>query len=402
MKPSLFVLTSTLPRSESDATPRFVLDLSRYLASEFDVTIISPIMTGSRDYEELGGVKIVRYRYWWGSSLLSDFDKLSALKQNPLFILQIIPMMLGQLLTLIRLSRKKQTVAVHAHWLIPSGLVGALFKRFFHGDVRLVITAHGSDVHKLRWADGLKRWVLSNTDVIAPVSVSLAEILAPLRRGGFPPVKVLPMGVNEHRFSPAARDERISARLGAPKAVVLFVGRLEEVKGVQILLMAIPEVLRNHRSVSFAIVGYGSLEPLVQERCAQVGAPEGSVQFLGRAGHEDLPALYASSDIVVVPSLSEGFGLSVIEAMACGCVVVASDLPAIREFVIEGENGFLATPGDPQALAASLGNALEESSQWPSIRDNAREMVLSKFSWTRIAAEYAELISSPSPTKGSE
>lgn len=204
-----------------------------------------------------------------------------------------------------------------------------------------------------------------------------------LRRKGFAGVlEVLPLGVDVERFAPAPD------RPAAPELRIGYVGRLEEHKGVHVLIEAVRAVPR----ATLEIVGDGPHRPVLDDLIGRWGLA-GRVRISGFAAHGALPERYRTFDVVVVPSLErsnwiEQFGRVAVEAMASGVPVVATATGSLPEVV--GDAGLLVPPEDPMALAA----AIERLSADPSLRDElgrrGRE-ASARFSWSRVAADHVAL-----------
>jgi glycosyltransferase involved in cell wall biosynthesis len=134
---------------------------------------------------------------------------------------------------------------------------------------------------------------------------------------------------------------------------VLFVGRLSTPKGIYDLFDAIPEVIRRHPGARFVLAGVAesdAMEPVLRAEAERRGIAA-RVTFLGSLEGRDKAAAYAASQLIVVPSWTEGFPLVIPEAMAAGLPVIASAVGAIPDFVKDGEDGFLVAPRAPQELA---------------------------------------------------
>ena len=163
---------------------------------------------------------------------------------------------------------------------------------------------------------------------------------------------LLPHGVDLDRFVPTLpiRTNRVE---------LLAVGRLVDKKGFDVLIEAIHLV---DADVHLRIIGGGALRPVLEQRVAHYHLGT-QVTFVGRRTHDELPACYAASDVVVVPSVidargdRDGLPNVVLEAMGCGRPVIASDVAAIPTAVIDGATGWLVTPGDAEALAAAIDRA---------------------------------------------
>lgn len=192
--------------------------------------------------------------------------------------------------------------------------------------------------------------------------------------------RIIPNGVDVRRFHPDTppRPELADGRLN-----VLFVGRLDPRKGLPVLLDAFPAVRRRVPEARLLVVGDSFLRPWFERR-VRAGERE-HVQFLGAVPPEALPGYYASAHVVVSPALkNESFGIVLLESMAAGRPVVASDIPGYRSVVEGPDDGVLVPPGD----AAALGEAVTAL-----LRDPARRLALAargraraeRFSWSSVA-----------------
>jgi len=207
-----------------------------------------------------------------------------------------------------------------------------------------------------------------------------------IRLGGAPPGKITatPLGVTPD-FRPiedAARLEAVRARYRLPTRFVLFVGLLEPRKNLSGLLRAFQRVALACPEVSLVVVGRKGW--MYEQALSLVDAlhltPQ--VHFTGYVAQEDLPLVYNLSEVVAYPSLYEGFGLPVLEAMACGCPVVTSDRSAMPEIV--GNAGVLLPPEDPDALASALIRLLHSPAERARLAAAARRRAAA-FTWQRTA-----------------
>ncbi len=197
-------------------------------------------------------------------------------------------------------------------------------------------------------------------------------------------VAVIPLGVDIGLFHP--RDDRFRRRreMGISEStVLLYVGRMEEVKGVSVLLRAFALLRREGRSVFLILVGDGDMRERYEQLSSRLGVSD-SVKFTGSVKREDLPAYYDLSDIFVLPSLKEPFGLVGLEAMATGKPVVASRVGGIPDFVTE-DSGILVRAGDFSGLAAALQSLLSNGDLRERMGEEGRRLVESKFQYSRVA-----------------
>lgn len=206
----------------------------------------------------------------------------------------------------------------------------------------------------------------------------------------------LPPSVDVSRFSPGVSPLRTKFGLFADDRVILFVGGMDKAhyfKGVAVLLEALAApVLVTAKAV---LVGDGDLRRDFENLAARLGIA-GRVTFAGAAGDAELPDYYRMADVLAFPSLdrSEAFGIVALEALACGLPVVASELPGVRTIVQHGRTGYLAAPGNADALARLLGKTLDDREARQMLGENGRRLAETRYSdaarlerWKTILAE---------------
>ncbi len=205
-------------------------------------------------------------------------------------------------------------------------------------------------------------------------------------------VHVIPPGVDLRTFTPG---EQWSARerLGVPRDgwIAACVRRLVPRMGIDVLLEAwrLVAAQPQRRPSLLLIASDGDLGEALRARAAQLGLGE-SVRFLGRISDADLVTLYQAADVSLVPSLVlEGFGLVVIEALACGTPVIVSDVGGLPEAVDQLDRSLIVAAGDPQALARRLLAARDGRLPLPS-RENCRSHA-ERFSWDEAVAAHQRL-----------
>ena len=209
-------------------------------------------------------------------------------------------------------------------------------------------------------------------------------------------VFVVPPGVDLSMFQPIDRDEARRKIGYGPGRMLVFVGRLERLKGVEVAIRALA-LLRdsNHDDLRLLILGEDSRDADESETdrlkavTAELGVRD-RVDFLGSVAHHELPFFYAASDVCVMPSYSESFGLVGLEAQACGRPVVGSDVTGLRSVVRDGVSGYLVGGHDPAAYAERIGRLLDnpELAQQMGLRGR---LLAQRFSWTRTADRLEDL-----------
>lgn len=225
---------------------------------------------------------------------------------------------------------------------------------------RLWVVAHGMEV----WAPlrGLRRWSLSRAQRLLPVSRHTASRLTAQLGAASPPCSVLPNTYDAAQFSPgepaAALRERYGLRRGQP--LIFSLTRLsagDRAKHLDRLIGAMPELLRSHADAVLLIGGDGDDRPRLQALVRRLGL-EGSVLLPGRIADAELPDHYRLARVFALPSDKEGFGIVFLEALGCGCPVLAGNRDGSRDPLADGRFGLLVNPDE--ALAPPLRQLLEQ------------------------------------------
>jgi phosphatidylinositol alpha-mannosyltransferase len=196
--------------------------------------------------------------------------------------------------------------------------------------------------------------------------------------------RIIPNGIDFARFNtpypplPQFADDR---------PTVLFVGRLEKRKGLRFLLRAWPSVLERHPRARLVVVGRGRPLEGYRRFADRQGWSADDVVFAGYVASEDLPRYYQACDVFCAPNTGqESFGIVLLEAMAAGAPIVASNIPGYRDVVSDGEQGLLVPPQDAQAIAAALCRLLDNRELRESMR-RAGQTKAQLYDWPRVAAQ---------------
>jgi phosphatidylinositol alpha-mannosyltransferase len=196
--------------------------------------------------------------------------------------------------------------------------------------------------------------------------------------------RVIPNGIDFARFNtPCPPLEQ----LADDRPTVLFVGRLEKRKGLRFLLRAWPSVLERHPRARLVVVGKGRPLEGYRRFAARQGWSPTDVVFAGYVATEDLPRYYQRCDIFCAPNTGqESFGIVLLEAMAAGAPIVASNIPGYRDVVTHGEQGLLVEAQDPEAIASAIGQVLDSADLRESMR-LAGQAKARLYDWPRVAAQ---------------
>lgn len=269
---------------------------------------------------------------------------------------------------------------------------------------RVAVAAHGMEVtkkrQKLRRRIGL-RWIFGAADLSLAVSRYTRDRVAEF---GVDPrsVLVLPCGVDPERFSP--RDgTRLRRALGLDgQPVVLTLSRLVRRKGHDLVIRALPDLRRRVPGTLYVVAGSGEPGYVsgLRDLARSCGVEE-AVRFVGRIEDEDLPGLYSASDVYTMSSRTneatgnyEGFGITYLEANACGVPVVGADSGGVADAIVDGETGYLVPPEDVGALADRLGRLLADPTLARWMGENGRARVLRELTWDRVADRFLEALES--------
>jgi len=272
-----------------------------------------------------------------------------------------------------RIMEEEHFELLHLHEpLIPSVSLLALLRARCAVLATFHAAREGGSVCYLLAAPLLRR-LAERIDVRAVVSGAALDLVGRYFPSDY---RVLPNGVDTEVFTPHGPTLE---GLEAGAFHILFVGRDEPRKGLGVLLEALPAVRERHPEVSLLVAG-----------AEDPGKGQEGVVWLGRLTDEAVPAAYRSARIMTAPSLGmESFGIVLVEAMACGVPVVASDIPGYRAVLRDGVDGKLVPPGDASALAAALRELVEDAGKREAMARAALERSR-EYSWDKLVIKVEE------------
>jgi glycosyltransferase involved in cell wall biosynthesis len=348
-----------------------------------EVHVITPASAKCADEEMLQGITVKRL-----GSLLSSGNA------------HVVPGLLRHL---------RGFDVVHLHYPFIGGEVAALAAKW--AGVPLVITYHQDVLLRgpMKLVEAtirhtLGRAALRSADRVLFTTLDYARssyvypMLHPVEHA----IDELPNGVDSSAFCPPDSVENCRKRLKLPvdQAVILLVARLDRAhyfKGVDVFLEAFGRLPDDVRAV---VVGDGDLRARYQEIAERNGIAD-RVTFAGRVADDDLPAFYQAADITVLPSttMGEAFGLVLVESMACGTPVIASNLPGVRSVVSHEVDGLLVDPGDAGELASAINRLLSDHCLRAEMGREGRFKVERRYDWSsigdRLESVYCQVIDAP-------
>jgi glycosyltransferase involved in cell wall biosynthesis len=236
----------------------------------------------------------------------------------------------------------------------------------------------------------MKKLTLHALQTVVLVShANLETFQSVFGNAGQPRLTVIPNGIPIRATDPdrsrARQHVRSLCGAGSFEHIVITVAALNNQKGHVILLQAAPLVLAHYPSTAFLCIGDGHLRSFLEQSRDSSGLKE-KVFFAGI--RRDIPRLLEGADLFVLPSLFEGMPLSVLEAMAAGCTVVATAVDGTREVVLHETTGLLVPAGDPKALAESIVRLLGNPSYCARLARAARHRVESEFAVQTMGFRY--------------
>jgi sugar transferase (PEP-CTERM/EpsH1 system associated) len=288
------------------------------------------------------------------------------------------------LLRAYRLLKEHQIHVMHSHEFATN--VYASFLSWVTG-VPVVATAHGKNYYGDKWRRRAAYRFAARHSVMVAVSNDLKRFLT--ERIGILPrhIRVVHNGIDLHQYSASETNAAIRAHLGigTGQRVIGTVGNLFAVKGHTYLLKACKAVVGAYPNILVLIAGEGDQLGALEKEASDLGIAA-NVRFLGF--RDDVPALLHAMDVFVLPSLSEGLPLAILEALALGKPVVATHVGGIPEVVQDGLTGFLVAPKDPQALAEKILLLLRHPETASDLGRAGRRRVEDAFSIKKMIHEY--------------
>ena len=388
-KNSILFLTNAYPDFEDSYRGIFIKKMAQLLQSDgYQISVVTPkIYKGSFYFEEQNGIKVYRFPFFAGSKLLIEYRKIPYLRMLLYYIS-------GFFITAYVILRNRCNL-IHVHWAIPVGLIGILAGRLLRKP--LVVTIHGSDFRMATENSNLLKkiflWVCRGAKQINCVSELQAKGIEKMGVGG-EKISTFPMGIDES-FLEAGRSR--SEKMNGRPYTVLSNRNLLPIYNVSLLIRAMPLVLVEEPETNFLIAGDGSERENLEKEARNLDGGS-SVQFLGRVPHEEMPNLLAKADIYVSTSLYDGTSVSLLEAMGSGALPIVTDIPANREWIVDGENGFLVTKDEEAFLARKIIDAIRNRDLLRRGQTRNRLIVEQKALWPeyikRVENIYTNILSS--------
>lgn len=367
---------------------RVVCAVSRELVRQgHEVHVITADCEGTDEHSMDQGVHVHRVKTQTGSK--------GGDLQTPDFLTWDARLNFGILQYAIKLQQEQPFDIVHAHdWLVADA--GWVLKSF---GLPMISTIHATEfgrnhqsipnpnsqyIDEIEW-----RLIYESGHVIVNSKHMLNEVTshfdAPAAK-----ISVIPNGIEADRLKCDVDKAELRTKHGINDGpMILFVGRLVQEKGIQVLLDAAPTILAKHPNATFMVAGTGYFMDDLKAKVAQLGIDK-NVRFFGHANDQSLPELYKMADICVVPSLYEPFGIVALEGMAASLPTVTSDNGGLVDIIRHMDNGLTTYAGDPKSLAWGLLQVLDNPELAAQVGKRAREHVLEHYTWEAITHRTVE------------
>jgi glycosyltransferase involved in cell wall biosynthesis len=422
-KLKILMLTSSYPKFSGDVTAPFIEAIAQNTqALDHEVTVLMAYHPDLQRQAVENGVSLQTFKYaplrsWniWGYAASLEADV--KVRKTIYFLLPLV--LISSFFKMWRLTGREQFDVIQAHWVIPNApvavLVGWLRK------LPVVISLHGSDVYiaeRLKPVGWVARWAFRRA---AAVTASSPDLLARAQKLGAPtdPARgvVIPYGADPttfhqlsvrplfqqaiHTKHPAPVDTdfhhlRKRLHLESSSQILLCVGRLVYKKGFEYAIRALPAVLQDFPQTQLVIAGKGDLLTELQALAAEIGVTS-HVRFVGAVPHNQVVDYLRACDLFLLPSVIDkngnvdGLPNTLLEALAVGKAVVASEVAGVPLAVRDGENGRLVPPGDATKLASVINELLGNSVLRQRYGQAARQVIEQELNWPKIAGRYVQV-----------
>jgi glycosyltransferase involved in cell wall biosynthesis len=376
------IATTAFPRWQGDNHGIFIYEAARALnAAGNHVIVISMHTPGSDVMEEWDGIKIFRPRYFpsrW-ETLRQEMAGIPAAWEKSLIArLSLLPLLLSQAITIARHAASCDII--HANWTISAA--AALLSKFVHR-TPIVVTIQGSDIFRaskigiIKW--GTKK-VLNASDRIIALSKALS--VAAINIGvTSTKIETIPNGVNTALFKPGNSASR--------EPIILYVGSLIQRKGVKYLIDSMKMVINDFPEARLLIAGEGPQRANYEDQTRELHLQD-HVQFLGAISQDDVRQLMKRASVFSLPSLEEGLGVVLLEALASGTPCIASNIGGIPD-IVSPDVGILVPPRNSLDLANSIKILLSDPIAWNEYSKSARNRAVIHFDWNIIASRIVEI-----------
>lgn len=371
----ILVIASTFPKNDNDSTPAFVYNLTKLIENS-SIQIIVPQSKGALKYQKYNNIKIKRFTFWPFQTVITDGPIIENIKKHPIRIIQFPLFITIYFIKIITHIIKQKPDIIIAHWIIPQGVLAVLAKKItFSKKIKIVSHIHGVDIFGLKKFNFLKKWVLKNSDKVIVHSMAVKEetkkIFAKAR------IHYVPYSIDTDFFNSNTNEKRENS--------IVFIGRLSEKKGVIYLLKAMKYIIKDFPDIKLNIIGDGERKEELVNYVKKNNLSK-NIIFQGSLSHDKILPFLKNSKIFIAPSIvtksgdQEGFGIVFAEALSTKCAVIATDLPAMRDTIIDKKTGLIIKQKDPNDIYKKIKMLLSNDKLRTKLSNNGRIHIVNNFS----------------------
>lgn len=371
---NIIILTTSYPLFDGDSTGNFVSGLAEELVSrKLKVDVVAPHTLRSATIEDMGGVRIRRFRYAPKSleKVAYGFGVLGNIRHSVLAKIELPFFMVSFFVIGLRVAKKADII--HANWTFAA-LIAIAIKKFTKKPI--VLTVHGSDIEKV--PNFLNKFILKRVNHTIAVSSHLAKKCLDLSQGKGE-ITVIPNGIT-------ALESFLSI---GPKLVnnykVLAIGRLSDEKNFLYLIEEFLLVLDKIPQATLSIIGEGAERNNLQKLITKKGISK-NVQLLGHKNRSEIIRLLTECDIFAMPSKREGFGLALAEAMAAGRATVVANSGGLLD-IANKSNSVVCRLEDKHSFSKAIIGLLKNKEKRLIIAEKARIFARDNYSFEKVATK---------------
>jgi L-malate glycosyltransferase len=403
----MVIVSSTYwyPEYKGDIHATYVHDINRHykiVDKKNKVIVVTPNYGNSVKREEMDGVIVERFDFKVPLELSSG--KVAQTKVNVFQKFRRIFTMgfyvLKNFYYTYKFAKEYNADVIHAHWVIPSGFPAMIAAKLLGKPC--FITMHGGDVYynkeegytfpKLWYIKPVLKFTLHHATKLTAITNDCR--IHALNAGAYEKdVTIITNGADIRRFSRknSSGGETIRKKYGLKGKKIIFTCRqLIPRKGIRYLIMAMPYIIKKHPKVKLLIAGDGMEREYLEKLIDKLKIKD-YVSLLGWIKNDELPAYYNVSDIAVMPSLEEGFGIPAAEAMACELPVVSTDAGGLVEVVENNKTGLIVQKGNEKELAGAIIKFLDQPALGKKMGKDGRKKAETEFSWDKTAEKFLSL-----------
>jgi len=393
---TILSLTTTYPESNNPTKAKFVHLINKELVDlGCKVHVVTPSIVGSKQYEQLEGVFVKRFRYFLKNKEDMHVGIAETLKHSKFQIFKIILLVIRFTISSFLTCIKHRPSVIHAHWAIPCAQIGLFLSFLFR--TKLFVTVYGVEFSMLngsfKFLKPIVRWSLNKTEKVIAIANYGKDNLIKL---GVDRDKILIINpvpnFGTNLYSKVKVDEFRNTITDKNKKIILFVGRLIERKGVEYLINSMSFLPKE--KVHLIIAGGGPLLSQLQKLAQKLDI--NNITFFESPDDYEVGLLYKIADVFVLPSINdsrgdaEGLGLVMVEAMNNGIPVIATKCGGIVDVIQDKKNGLLINQKDPKTIAKSIELILTDE-DWVKKLIQGGRITVKEYSPANLSKKYLEM-----------